>query len=56
MKTYARLFFNRILHHDIIGIKFLIQGFNFGQLEFIPILVNLYKERKSKGQLQSTIR
>ena len=49
MKTYARLFFNRILHHDIIGIKFLIQGFDFGQLEFIPILVNLYKERKSKG-------
>lgn len=50
MKTYARLFFNRILHHDIIGIKFLIQGFDFGRLKFIPILVSLYKERKSKGQ------
>lgn len=56
MKTYARLFFNRILHRDIIGIRFLIQGFNFGRFEFIPILVNLYKEWKLNGQLQSTTR
>lgn len=51
MRTYARLFFNRIRRYDIRGIKFLVQGISFGKAEFLKTLNSTYKEWRAKKHI-----